>query len=76
MMERLPRITAVKIIKALKRGGFFLTRQSGSHKIFKNRVGKRVTVPCHRGKTIHLKILHSILRDADFSIEKFKELLK
>jgi len=75
-MERLPRITAVEVIKAIKRAGFFLARQSGSHKIFKNRVGKRVTVPYHTGKIIHLKVLHSILRDADLSVEKFKELLK
>ena len=49
-MERLPRITAVEVIKAIKRAGFFLARQSGSHKIFKNRAGKRVTVPYHSGK--------------------------
>ena len=75
-MERLPRITDVEVIKVLKRAGFFLARQSGSHKIFKNKAGKRVTVPYHRGKTIHLKLLYSILRDADLSVEKFKELLK
>jgi predicted RNA binding protein YcfA (HicA-like mRNA interferase family) len=75
-MEKLPRITAVEVIKAMKRAGFFLARQSGSHKIFKNRAGKRVTIPYHSGKTIHLKILHCILMDADLSVEKFKELLK
>lgn len=76
-MERLPRITAVEVIKVLKRAGFFLVRQSGSHKIFKNKTGKRITVPYHNhsGKTIHLKILHRILMDADLSVEKFKELL-
>ena len=75
-MEKLPRITAVEVIKAIKRAGFFLARQSGSHKIFKNKAGKRVTVPYHKGKIIHLKVLHSILRDAELSVEKFKELLK
>jgi len=75
-MEKLPRITAVEMIKAIKRAGFFLARQSGSHKIFKNEAGKRVTVPYHKGKIIHLKVLHSILRDAELSVEKFKELLK
>lgn len=75
-MERLQRITAVEVIKAIKRAGFFLARQSGSHKIFKNEAGKRVTVPYHKGKIIHLKVLHSILRDAELSLEKFKELLK
>jgi len=75
-MERLPRITAVEVIKAIKRAGFFLARQSGSHKIFKNEAGKRVTVPYHKGKIIHLKVLLSILRDADLSVEKFNKLLK
>jgi predicted RNA binding protein YcfA (HicA-like mRNA interferase family) len=75
-MEKLPRITASEAIKALKRAGFFLARQSGSHKIFKNRNGKRVTVPFHRGKNIHFKVLNCILRDANLSVEKFKELLK
>jgi len=75
-MERLPRITAVEVIKAIKRAGFFLARQSGSHKIFKNKAGKRVTVPYHSGKIIHLKVLNSILRDAELSVKKFKELLK
>ncbi|MDI6655281.1 MAG: type II toxin-antitoxin system HicA family toxin [Methanobacteriota archaeon] len=33
---RLPRVTADKIIKLLKKKGFFLVRQSGSHMIFRN----------------------------------------
>ena len=76
MMERLPRITAVEVIKAIKHAGFFLTRQSGSHKIFKNKAGKRVTVPYHTGKIIHLKVFRSILRDAGISVEKFKRIIK
>jgi predicted RNA binding protein YcfA (HicA-like mRNA interferase family) len=40
--ERLPRITAAEVIRALERAGFSLVRQSGSHKIYKNREGKRV----------------------------------
>ncbi|MFZ8829577.1 MAG: type II toxin-antitoxin system HicA family toxin [Armatimonadota bacterium] len=35
--------------------GFYLARQSGSHKIYKNQEGKRVTVPYHAGKIIHPK---------------------
>ena len=76
MMERLPRVTAVEVIKALKTGRVFSFSQSGSHKIFKNKAGKRVTVPYHTGKIIHLKVFRSILRDAELSVEKFKELLK
>jgi len=75
-MEKLPRVTAAEAIKVLERTGFFLARQSGSHKIYRNEEGKRVTVPYHSGKTLHPKVLQSILRDANLTVERFKELLK
>jgi predicted RNA binding protein YcfA (HicA-like mRNA interferase family) len=43
--KRLPRVTAADTIRALEKAGFFPARQSGSHKIYKNQEGKRVTVP-------------------------------
>jgi len=76
MSEKLPRMTAEEVIKVLERKGFWLVRQSGSHKIYKNEEGKRVTVPYHSGKTIHPKILKSILRDAGLTLEQLKEMLK
>jgi len=76
MSERLPRITANEVIKAVERAGFLLTRQSGSHKIYRNEKGNRVTVPWHAGKILHPKTLRSILRDADLSVERLRELLK
>jgi len=76
MTAQLPRITAAEAIKALRRAGFQLVRQSGSHKIFRNAQGRRVTVPYHGKKILHSKILGYILRDADLSIEKLKELLR
>lgn len=76
MSEKLPRVSADKVIKVLERKGFFLARQSGSHKIFKNTEGRRVTVPYHSEKTLHPKILKSILRDADLTADQFRELMK
>ena len=76
MREKLPRVPASKVIKVLERVGFVLARQSGSHKIYKNREGKRVTVPYHSGKILHPKVLRSILRDADLTVERFKELMR
>ena len=73
-MPKLPRITADEVIRVLTRAGFFLVRQSGSHKIYKNEKGMRVTVPYHAGKTLHPKVLQSILRDADISVEAFDKL--
>ncbi len=76
MTKRLPRITAAVAIRALERAGFFLARQSGSHKIYNNQEGKRVTVPYHSGKILHPKVLRSILIDADLTTEEFKDLMR
>ncbi len=43
--------------------------------IFKNADEKRVTVPFHAAKTLYPKVLKSILRDADLTVEQLEELL-
>ncbi len=74
-MPKLPRLTAREIAAALEKTGFALTRQSGSHQIYKNAAGKRVTVPFHALRTLHPKVLKSILRDAELSPEDLEKLL-
>jgi len=74
-MPKLPRLTAREIVAVLERIGFSLARQSGSHRIFKNAAGKRATVPFHASKTLHPKVLKSILRDAELSPEDLEKLL-
>ncbi len=75
MSEHFPRLTAKQIIKILEKRGFKLARQSGSHKIYKNNEGVRVTVPYHSGKILHPKIIKSILKDMNISLEELKRLL-
>jgi predicted RNA binding protein YcfA (HicA-like mRNA interferase family) len=74
-MPKLPRLTARQITAVLEKAGFSLARQSGSHMIYKNASGKRVTIPFHAAKILHPKVLKSILRDADISVEKLLGLL-
>jgi len=74
-MTKLPRLTAREIISVLEKVGFSLSRQSGSHMIFKNAAGKRATVPFHSAKMLHPKVLKSILRDANLSTEDLEKLL-
>jgi len=74
-MVRLPRLTARQIVSVLEKLGFTLARQSGSHMIYKNAAGKRATVPFHAAKVLHPKVLKSILRDAELTVEKLEELL-
>ena len=63
------------MIKVLERIGFFFVRQSGSHRIYKNKEGKRVTVPYHSKRILHPKVLKSILRDAELSLANFRKLI-
>ena len=74
-MPPLPKLTAKEIIAVVEKLDFVLARQSGSHKIYKNSAGKRITIPFHTGKILHPKILKSILRDVDISIEELIKLL-
>jgi predicted RNA binding protein YcfA (HicA-like mRNA interferase family) len=41
MTDKLPRITAGEVICVLEQLGFYLARQSGSHKIYKNVEGRK-----------------------------------
>ena len=74
-MPKLPRVTARQMASVLEKLGFSLTRQSGSHQIYKNAAGKRATIPFHAAKILHPKVLKSILRDAELSAEDLEKLL-
>jgi predicted RNA binding protein YcfA (HicA-like mRNA interferase family) len=74
-MPKLPRVTARQMATVLEKLGFSLTRQSGSHQIYKNAAGKRATIPFHASKILHPKVLKSILRDAELGPEDLQRLL-
>jgi len=74
-MAKLPRVTAKEIISVLQKCGFVLSRQDGSHQIYKNAAGKRATVPVHASKILHPKVLKSILKDAELSPEMLRRFL-
>ena len=70
MREKIPRITAGRMISLLERRGYVCVRQSGSHKIFRNNAGIRVTIPDHSGKILHPKIVKQICRDTGIDPEE------
>jgi predicted RNA binding protein YcfA (HicA-like mRNA interferase family) len=74
-MPKLPRLTARQIVAVLEKAGFALARQSGSHMIYKKSACKRATIPYHASKILHPKVLKSILRDAEISVERLNDLL-
>jgi predicted RNA binding protein YcfA (HicA-like mRNA interferase family) len=74
---RLPRVTGTEVIRVLRRGGWYLDHQHGSHVYLKHpgHPGMRVTVAVHSGEIIKPKTFLSILKQAELSIEEFQELL-
>ena len=75
-MPKIPAVTAQRLIKVLKKKGFYLDHVSGSHHIFYHPSGGlRASVPVHKGKDLGKGITISILKDADVTIEEFLKLL-
>jgi predicted RNA binding protein YcfA (HicA-like mRNA interferase family) len=74
-MSTFPSLTAPKLIKALHKLGFELTRIKGSHHFLQHPDGRGTVVPVHRGETIGRGLLAQILRDCEISREELQELL-
>jgi len=76
MAERLPRVTAEQVLRALRRDGWYVDRQGRRHIILAHtqRPGT-VAVPRHKGKILRLGTLEAVLRAADLSVEAFRALL-
>ena len=75
-MVSLPKITGRKLINALQKAGFKISRSKGSHFVLKNEEEKITVVPIHSGETIGPGLLIKILKDCDLTKKDLKELLK
>jgi len=77
-LPRLPALTAVDVIKALKRAGFVFDRHAkGSHEIYYNPATKRrTTVPNHPGTTLPRGTLRAIIKQAGLTRDEFLRFLK
>lgn len=74
-MPKFPAVKDIKLIKILKKLGFFEHPEKGtSHLVFAHSDGRRTTVARHR-KEIPIGTLKSILKDIEISDEEFKKLL-
>ncbi len=74
---KLPILSAKEIIKALKKDGFGVLRQKGSHiSLYKNSDDKSYLVVIPDKKKVKKGTLLSILKQAGMSREEFFELVK
>jgi predicted RNA binding protein YcfA (HicA-like mRNA interferase family) len=74
-MSRLPVISGRECVKALRKVGFVLARQRGSHMVlYRDEPPAQVTVPDHR--ELDRGTLRSIIRQAGLTVEEFTALLE
>lgn len=73
-MSKLPALKSREFIRALHKAGFIEHRQRGGHKIFK-KGNLRVIVPVHP-RDLKKGTVHSIIEQAELTLQEFIELLK
>ncbi|MBI4691650.1 MAG: type II toxin-antitoxin system HicA family toxin [Nitrospirae bacterium] len=74
-MTKLPSFTGKEIISLLKRVGFAVERQRGSHVFLKHNDGRTTVVPVHSGETIGPGLLSKVLRDVEMNKDDLLKIL-
>ena len=72
---RLRPLPARTVFKALRKAGFVMVRQKGSHTVWKHPDGRATVVPVHPGEPIGRGLLRKIIADTELSVDEFLELV-
>ena len=75
-MTKIPSLSYREIVAALRRDGWVVVRQRGSHIRLQKHLGDRtlkVTVPAHR--PVKRSTLAHIIKQAEMGADRFRELL-
>ncbi len=73
-MTKLPLLNAKELSQILKKLGFMLKRQEGSHMFFEHSDGRTTVIPNHGGEEIDRGLLNKIVKH-DLNLER-EEFLK
>jgi predicted RNA binding protein YcfA (HicA-like mRNA interferase family) len=71
MGGELPVLKTREIVKIIKKLGFEMVRQKGSHQQFRHVDGRATTVPDHRGRDISPLLLRQICKDISLTTDEF-----
>ena len=74
-MTRMPRVTGTHVVRSLRKVGFEVVRQRGSHVIMKHPDGRGTVVPIHGSETIGIGLMSKIRKDVEIDRETFIGLL-
>ncbi len=72
MSRRFPVCTAKDIVKVLRRHGFALAGQTGSHQKWRHANGRQVIVAVHANKPIPFGTLKSIIDGSGINVDEFR----
>ena len=72
MSQRFPVRNAKEVVKVLRRHGFLLIAQSGSHQKWRHENGRQVIVAMHGSKPIPIGTLESIIEGSGLDVEEFR----
>ncbi|MEO5959549.1 MAG: type II toxin-antitoxin system HicA family toxin [Opitutaceae bacterium] len=72
MGERFPVCTASDVVRVIRKRGFVLTGQKGSHQKWRHPDGRRVIVAMHGSKSIPIGTLKSIIEGAKLTPDDFR----
>ena len=77
MTDRLPAVRAAKVVQALERAGFAISRTSGSHcrLVHSTDPTRKVTIPLHGATDLKRGTLRSIIAQAGLTVAEFMALL-
>jgi len=74
-MNKLPVLSGQEVIKILRKIGFEVVRQKGSHVYLRHTDGRATVVPIHKGRDIDRGLLRKIIRDAEISRDEFLDIM-
>jgi len=75
MPSAVPAVPGSKVVRALERAGFEVTRVSGSHHVMRHPDGRAVPVPVHPGRDMPKGTLRNVLAIIGMDIDELRKLL-
>ena len=75
-MSKLAALTGKEAVSLLKKAGFVMQRQKGSHVFLRHPDGRATVIPIHVGETISPGLLSKILKDVEMTKDDFISLRK
>ena len=68
-MSNIPVLKPAEVVAILLKLGFLEARQRGSHKQFRDALGRCTTVPFHQGRDISPILLRQIAKDVGLTVD-------